>query len=98
MSYAQFALRKVIQILESVNFLLKESEVLSFRILEFEIQVKESAIPLLIRLCVNQRFTDMESGIQYLQSEIHSEESRIHDCLGQHYMGRTVTRGSSQST
>ena len=30
--------------------------------------------------------TDRESGIQYFESEIHSLESRIQDCLGFPYM------------
>ena len=38
----------------------------------------------------NPESTELESGIQYSESGIHSVESRIQDFPGFPYMGRTV--------
>ena len=38
----------------------------------------------------NPSFTEKESEIQYLESEIHWAESRIQDCPGFPYMGRQI--------
>ena len=54
------------------------------------IQLKESRIPLEIEIR-NPRFTDKESEIQYLESEIHGVESRIQNSLTDLYMGRPFT-------
>ena len=61
---------------------LKESGIgklllVEFRILGFGIQK-------------NPSFTEKESEIQYLESEIHWAESKIQDCLGFPYMGRKI--------
>ena len=48
-------------------------------------QLKESGIPLTIGI-QNPSFTDKESRIQCLESEIHSEESVTQDCLGFPYI------------
>ena len=37
----------------------------------------------------NPESTELESGIQYSESRIHRVESRIQDCHGFPYMGRT---------
>ena len=55
------------------------------RPLESVIQFKESGIPLKIGMW-NLKLTDMESGIQYLESRIHSGNSSIHDCVGLPYI------------
>ena len=55
------------------------------RALESVIQFKESGIPLKIGIW-NLKLTDMKSGIQYLQSRIHSVNSSIHDCVGLPYI------------
>ena len=50
--------------------------------LESRIQLKESELPLMTGMLIqNPSSTDMESGIQYLQSRIHSVKSRMQDCL-----------------
>ena len=49
--------------------------------------LKESGIPLTNGIR-NPCSTDKESEIQYLESGIHSMESRIQDCLGFPYKGR----------
>ena len=36
-----------------------------------------------------------KTGIQYLESAIHSKESRIQNCLGFHYMGRHIANVTS---
>ena len=51
--------------------------------------LKESEIPLTIRIR-NPSSTDMNSGIQYLESGIPGVESRMQDCPGFHYIGRAV--------
>ena len=48
-------------------------------------QVKESRIPVTIGIR-DPSFTDKESGIQYLESGIHGEESLIQDCFGFPYI------------
>ena len=55
------------------------------RPLESVIQFKESGIPLKIGMW-NLKLTDMESGIQYLESRIHSGNSSIHDYVGLPYI------------
>ena len=50
--------------------------------LESRIQLKESEVPLMIGILIqNPSSTDIESGIQYLQSRIHSVKSKMQDCL-----------------
>ena len=49
--------------------------------LESGIELEESRISLTIGI-QNPSSTDNESTIQYLESGIHSNESRIQDCLG----------------
>ena len=58
--------------------------------LKSAIQLKESGIPLQIEIR-NPRFTDKESEIQYLESEIHCVESRIQTSLTDLYMGQPFT-------
>ena len=48
-------------------------------VLESRIQLKKSRIQLTIGIRIQVLLTN--SGIQYLESGIHSEESRIQDCL-----------------
>ena len=48
----------------------------------------ESGIPLTIGI-QNPSSSDKESGIQHLESRIHSVESRIQDCLGLPYVVQT---------
>ena len=48
-------------------------------------QLKESRIPVTIGIR-DPSFTDKESGIQYLESGIHGDESVIQDCLGFPYI------------
>ena len=50
-------------------------------VLECVIHLNESGIPLKIGIRNPLSSTDRESGIQYLESGIHSVESRIQDCL-----------------
>ena len=57
--------------------------------LESRLQFKEFGIPLTIGIR-NPSSTDKESGIQYLESEIHVVESRIHDFLGFPCMGKNT--------
>ena len=57
--------------------------------LESGIQLKESGIPLTIRI-QNLSSTDKETRIQYLESGIESVESRIQDCRRFRYMGQCV--------
>ena len=40
----------------------------------------------------NPESTELESGIQYLESGIHSVESRIQDSPGFPYMGRSISK------
>ena len=61
------------------SFLLVEYGIVGF---ESRIQLKESEFPLMIGILIqNPSSTDIESGIQYLQSGIHSVKSRMQDCL-----------------
>ena len=60
--------------------------------LESGLQLKESGIPLTIRI-QNPSSTDKETRIQYLESGIESVESRIQDCLRFRYMGQCVCWG-----
>ena len=66
--------------------------------LESGMQPKEPGIPLRIETW-NPSSTDKGSGIQYLESGIHSlESSPIHqDCLGLAYMGQILSSGRRQS-
>ena len=57
--------------------------------LEPGIQLKEYRIPL-TNVIQNPNSTDKEYRIQYLESGIYGEESRIQDCLGFAYMGRCL--------
>jgi len=45
-------------------------------------QLKESGIPLTIGIRNTFSSTNKEPGIQFLESGIHDDESRIQDCLG----------------
>ena len=58
---------------------------------EFGKQLKDSGIPLKIGIR-SPRSTDKASGIQKLESVIHSAESRIQSCLGFPYMERGLYR------
>ena len=61
------------------TFLLVEYVIVGF---ESRIQPRESELPLMIGILIqNPSSTDIESGIQYLQSGIHSVKSRMQDCL-----------------
>ena len=60
--------------------------------LESGIPLKESGIPLTIRI-QNPSSTDKETRIQYLESGIDSVESRIQDCLRFRYMGQCLCWG-----
>ena len=71
---------KGIRNLESGNFIWCRWNTESWA-LESGIQLKESRIPLTIRI-QNPSSTDKESGIQYQESGTHGVESRIRDCLG----------------
>ena len=53
-------------------------------VLECVIHLNESGIPLKIEIRNPLSSTNRESGIQYLESGIHSVESRIQDCLTSH--------------
>ena len=66
--------------------------------LESGMQPKEPGIPLRIETW-NPSSTDKGSGIQYLESGIHSlESSPIHqDCLGLAYMGQILSSSRRQS-
>ena len=56
-------------------------------VLESGIQIKESGIPITIGI-QNSTVLQKNTGIQYLESGIHSVESRIQDCAGLFpYMG-----------
>ena len=57
------------------------------QLLESGAQPRETRNPAAIGIR-NPSSTDKESGIQYLESRIHSVESRIEDFLGLPYMGR----------
>ena len=48
-------------------------------------RLKDSKVPVTIGIR-DPSFTDKESGIQYLESGIHNEESVIQDCLGFPYI------------
>ena len=80
-----FLYYKGIRILESRKWLLVESGPLQIFVLEFAIKLKKSGIALTIGNR-NPNSTDKESGIHYLESGIHSVESRTQDCLGFPYM------------
>ena len=58
-----------------------------FEILELGIQLKETGIPLTVEIR-NPSSAEKESGIQHLESRIHSVESRIQDCLRLRHMWR----------
>ena len=60
-------------------------------VLESGIQIKESGIPITIGI-QNSTVLQKNTGIQYLESGIHSVESRIQDCAGLFpYMGWTMS-------
>ena len=66
------------------EFFIVESRVLGFCIRN---PAPEMRVSLTIGIR-NPSSNDRKSGIQYLQSRIHSLESRIQDCLGLIYIGR----------
>ena len=80
-----FLYYKGIRILESWKWLLVECGPLQIFVSEFAIKLKKSGIPLTIGNR-NPSSTDKESGIHYLESRIHSVESRVQDCLGFPYI------------
>ena len=55
--------------------------------LDCEIQLKESEIPLMIGIWILSS-TEEESEVQYLETGIHSLESRIQDCVWLAYMSQ----------
>ena len=60
-------------------------------VLESGIQIKESGIPITIGI-QNSTVLQKNTGIQYLESAIHSVESRIQDCAGLFpYMGWRIS-------
>ena len=61
------------------------------RLWNTECSYRQSGIPLKIGIC-NPRSSDMEHRIQYLESEIHSVESRIQYCLGFTFHGHGAIR------
>ena len=73
--------------MESGKFLLSESKILGFEVCNTAQGIRN---PLEIEIR-NPRFTDKESEIQYLESEIHGVESRIQNSLIDLYMGQTFT-------
>ena len=71
------------------NFCLWNPEYEKLLLVESRIWLKESGIPLTIEIQSPRELT--KTGTQYLESEIHSVESGIQNCLGFPYMGRVVT-------
>ena len=73
------------------SLLLVESGILGFGFWYLTLGFRNSAPrirnPAVIKIR-NPSSTDKESGIQYVESRIHSVESRIKDFLGLPYMGR----------
>ena len=72
----------IIRIQESGERFLLDSGILGFGT---GIQPKESGNPLTIEIR-NPSSTENKSGIQYLDSGIHSVESRIYGCIGLPYI------------
>ena len=91
---SDIAPHKEIYILESGKFFLVESGILEISLVETRILgfgIRNTAqgirIPLSIGLR-NQRSTDKNSRVQYLESEVHGVESRVQDSIGFSYMGQ----------
>ena len=91
---SDIAPRKEIKILESGKFLLVEYRILEISLVETRLLgsgIRNTAQGIQIAPSIgfwNQRSTDKKSGIQYLESGIHSVESRVRDSIWFSYMGQ----------